>query len=512
MLASQNIPSYLSSAALSNSMTLNLCAWLALPAVPFVTLFRSPDVILTRASGLSTFNVRYKLNCTSLWMCLLHLGFEKIISRLLYHSHVAKSIQESVQKIETTNEIMVLDFQGPCVIFRYQTKADKGVSGDAQKDLDACSKTKLFPVENDSDPYFDTLNIWLAETLKREVPEVHVTAVDIEKIGLCIRFAPLETSYTLNSSTIFKTSNDDITQFLDCLDHHIKILDATVHMRKDFQEIVESQDNMRIVHLPTWAGLGAVQYIPDAWLNKLDDLSEQGKNEINTLNHQMVNQLKSTDSAFSLGQSEAGMYCVRFGLVTMETDLEELIAIVYTAGKDVEESSKFLETMSDIVKQGIVKAAEDLVKENQEKLLQEGVLRQVPLVGSLINWWSPPPKDAIKGRTFNLASGKILSTEDTYKSHIQILESVPELSPKVQDGPMKMKLKPPKKHDDPLLTGSDGATRHEVGQDDEPVDDRHSGLSPPVVDGLSVSLSDGDRNEERVNGSDPAAGGSVSST
>lgn len=36
------------------------------------------------------------------------------------------------------------------------------------------------------------------------------------------------------------------------------------------------------------------------------------------------------------------MYCVRFGLVTMETDLEELIAIVYTAGKDVEESSKVL--------------------------------------------------------------------------------------------------------------------------------------------------------------------------
>lgn len=99
-----------------------------------------------------------------------------------------------------------------------------------------------------------------------------------------------------------------------------------------------------------------------------------------------------------------------------------------------------------------------------------------------------------------MSTGKILSTEDTYKSHIQILESVPELSPKVQDGPMKMKLKPPKKHADPLLTGSDGATRHEVGQDDEPVDDRHSGLSPPVVDGLSVSLSDGDRNEERVNG------------
>lgn len=38
---------------------------------------------------------------------------------------------------------------------------DKGVSGDAQKDLDACSKTKLFLDENDRDPYFDTLNIWV---------------------------------------------------------------------------------------------------------------------------------------------------------------------------------------------------------------------------------------------------------------------------------------------------------------------------------------------------------------
>lgn len=41
-----------------------------------------------------------------------------------------------------------------------------------------------------------------------------------------------------------------------------------------------------------------------------------------------------------VGQTESGLYCVRFGLVTMDTDLEELIAIVYTTGKDVEESSK----------------------------------------------------------------------------------------------------------------------------------------------------------------------------
>ena len=35
----------------------------------------------------------------------------------------------------------------------------------------------------------------------------------------------------------------------------------------------------------------------------------------------------------------------------------------------------------------------------------QGVLRQVPLVGSLLNWWSPTAKDQVKGRTFNLKSG-----------------------------------------------------------------------------------------------------------
>jgi len=37
----------------------------------------------------------------------------------------------------------------------------------------------------------------------------------------------------------------------------------------------------------------------------------------------------------------------------------------------------------------------------------QGVLRQLPMIGSMVNWWSPPPKDAMKGRTFNLVSGML---------------------------------------------------------------------------------------------------------
>lgn len=46
--------------------------------------------------------------------------------------------------------------------------------------------------------------------------------------------------------------------------------------------------------------------------------------------------------------------CVRFGMVTADTDVEELLSLVTSIGKNVEESSKDLENMVEIVKKGQV--------------------------------------------------------------------------------------------------------------------------------------------------------------
>ena len=43
------------------------------------------------------------------------------------------------------------------------------------------------------------------------------------------------------------------------------------------------------------------------------------------------------------------------------------------------------------------------------------------MVSSMLNWWSPI-KEEVRGRAFNLTSGKILPTQDTYKYHIQVQE------------------------------------------------------------------------------------------
>ncbi len=41
---------------------------------------------------------------------------------------------------------------------------------------------------------------------------------------------------------------------------------------------------------------------------------------------------------------------------------------------------------------------------SDEKCTFQGVLRQIPLVGSMINWFSPV-QASVKGKTFNLAEG-----------------------------------------------------------------------------------------------------------
>ena len=38
-------------------------------------------------------------------------------------------------------------------------------------------------------------------------------------------------------------------------------------------------------------------------------------------------------------------------------------------------------------------------------LLSQGLLRYVPIVGSVLNWFSPPTPTTPEGRTFNLSSG-----------------------------------------------------------------------------------------------------------
>ena len=142
----------------------------------------------------------------------------------------------------------------------------------------------------------------LCETLKRDCPKVHIAAIEIADEGICIRFAPMESIHgktdegicnrfpRIRLSTVttllwcsqdrlytvqlfathdvtwtctwfadYDTTEAEVDDFLATLDRQLSILDATVRQRAIFQEIVAAQEQLRIVHLPHWAGLGAIQ-------------------------------------------------------------------------------------------------------------------------------------------------------------------------------------------------------------------------------------------------------------
>ena len=114
------------------------------------------------------------------------------------------------------------------------------------------------------------------------------------------------------------------------------------------------------VDIAHWAGLGGVRYIPadyiDVETEKVLDMSEEDLRLTNQRNMELVATLRNTDSAFSLGEGPPplNVMCVRFGMVTMETEVEELLSLVINCGKDIDEAVTQLHTMSEVGIQQLV--------------------------------------------------------------------------------------------------------------------------------------------------------------
>ncbi|GLH04158.1 Uncharacterized protein GBIM_09930 [Gryllus bimaculatus] len=411
-------------------------AALAMVSIPNVTLYRLFDSAITRqarpvstvgvarestlplVAGLTSDSFSRRLNCLSLWTVLQALGREGVQSRIRQAFESSEHIWKRLSKYQC---LRLLSQQpgGEGGTYAVAELVTKPMNTSLLFEVVACTVVFQFipvnngePVEGRVPPYYDKLNSWLGQILQRDASQIPIEICELETNGVVLRYCPLE------MGTDRQPSLDDIEAFVQCVEQQLDILTATVQHKETFQQLVTSNPRLRLVEMPGWAGLGGVRYVPEAWEQLLTD---QAREELNRLNMQLVEQLRSTDAAFSLGEGADGLVCVRFGMVTAETDVEELLGLVVGVGQEVEESSKFIETMTEIVKKGIETATLDLQKENEERLWQEGILRHVPVFGSLVNWWSPPSKEGgIKGRSLNLTAGIVESTENIYRYHMQL--------------------------------------------------------------------------------------------
>ncbi|GBP56172.1 Pyridoxal-dependent decarboxylase domain-containing protein 1 [Eumeta japonica] len=248
-------------------------------------------------------------------------------------------------------------------------------------------------------PYFDKLNSWLGQVLQREADMLTIEVCETDMYGVVLRHCPLEGAGVDESR---------IEEFASILETQLLVLTATVALREQFTVKVLENPLLRLVHVPGWAGLGGVRFVPLGW-------DETSSEELDPLNRKLVDKLRTTDGAFSCGEGDDGLVCVRFGMVTAETDVEELLELVVSAGKDVEESSRALTSMTEVLKKGIEKAQADIERENAERMWQEGLLRRVPVVGRVVDWWSPASVSAPRGRRLHLAQGTLQTTDDVYK-------------------------------------------------------------------------------------------------
>uniref|UniRef100_A0A2I3S2J3 PDXDC1/PDXD2 second domain-containing protein n=1 Tax=Pan troglodytes TaxID=9598 RepID=A0A2I3S2J3_PANTR len=154
-------------------MTMTPGPWLGLPAVPAVTLYKHDDPALTLVAGLISNKPTDKLRALPLWLSLQYLGLDGFVER----------IKHACQLVEG-------ELSSPVVVFRF-----------FQELPGSDPVFKAVPVPNMTPSAVgrerhscDALNRWLGEQLKQLVPASSLTVMDLEAVGMCLRFSLLMTA------------------------------------------------------------------------------------------------------------------------------------------------------------------------------------------------------------------------------------------------------------------------------------------------------------------------------
>ncbi|XP_032896184.1 pyridoxal-dependent decarboxylase domain-containing protein 1 isoform X1 [Amblyraja radiata] len=441
---------YVSSSILAatkcDSMTLTLGPWLGLAAVPAVTLYRQEDPSLSLAAGLTTSQPVEKLRALPLWLSLQYLGHDGIVDRIKYASQLSQRLLENLKQISfiRTSDIISTpkeltftgksvgnilgnilaivedEFNSPVVVFRFVKEQQKSAANSAQYQTAAAQESMKDTNESEID---DALNRWLGEQLGRLIPASGIDVVELEDEGVCIRFSPLMAAAVLN------TKPEHVDQLVEHLEAKIPVLISTLQLREEFKQEVYRTADLSYIEDLSWPGLGAIRYE----IGKEDPDPEKHLMKMEKIATGLLKKLKELDSdlLFSTGPEFGGeKNSIYIGMVTDNLDIPELVVTIAATGKEIEESSKLLENMTEIVRKGIVEAEQQLQKASEAKLLEEGVLRQIPLVGSVLNWLSPVQK-SVKGKSFNLSGGFLESTENVSEMNAQTSGGTPATTPTV---------------------------------------------------------------------------------
>uniref|UniRef100_A0A8C9ZRW5 Pyridoxal-dependent decarboxylase domain-containing protein 1 n=1 Tax=Sander lucioperca TaxID=283035 RepID=A0A8C9ZRW5_SANLU len=376
-LALAQVTSAIMAATRSDSMTLTPGQWLGLPAVTAVTLYRHEDPALSLAAGLTCSQPVARLRALPLWLSLQYLGHNGI-----------------VQKIRHATALVEDELSSPVVLFKFSQETSAG-KGRSPLTLQTCGRKSSL-----------TLYSKLGEQLVQLVPSSGVDVVELEDEGTCVRFSPLLTAAVLG------TQQENIEELAEKLAQLLPVMCSTMCLRQDFREETHRHSpSLAYIQDLSWPGLGGV--------------CRYGHPPHTSGGSEVMIERDYFCISPEFGTEE---HCVFIGMVTEDVDVSELVDTVAALGRDIEESGRLLENMTEVVRKGILEAEQQLQLANEEKLMEEGMLRQLPLVGSVLNWFSPF-QSSIKGRTFNLAAGTVCHSKWQLVKATPPPSTLPPLSP-----------------------------------------------------------------------------------
>ncbi|CAB3399876.1 unnamed protein product [Caenorhabditis bovis] len=407
-----------------DSLTIPMALWLGIPSAPVVTLHKQVE------SYKATY--REKLDTLPWWVATSYLTGKKIVD-MIENAYLLSKIM--LKGLSTNSQIEIVGVENPVdfanrvyknkytaptvLIFKYRYD---NIKASIQKHKELIEKNEdheaiahAEKVLKDELEYGDSLNSWLGQGLLAECQSLGIDMIDLGgNHGTAFRFCPLEHAATYSSHV------DHVQRFIRQISDIIRIVDSTVAAKSMFADLKDEFPSLTLLPIQKWAGIGAVCYIPSIVKEtNPEEWNDVQKQQISHLNLELVHQLRSVDTAFSSGESTSyGVSCVKFGMLSDAKDLNDLVQMVAQKGKEIENSQQYLDSLAELIRQGIEAANEHLRKENDMRLQNEGVIRQLPIMGSLVNWLSPLDKETqnIRGRTFNLKTGEIKETEVLYKT------------------------------------------------------------------------------------------------
>ncbi|EPQ11313.1 Pyridoxal-dependent decarboxylase domain-containing protein 1 [Myotis brandtii] len=317
-----------------------------------------------------------------IWLHVEGVNLATLALGYVSSSVLSQRLQESLKKVNHIKILVEDELSSPVVVFRFFQELPG-----SDPVLKTVPAPNMAPSTVGREGHScDALNRWvgmavvrytsqmLGEQLKQLVPVSGLTVMDLEAEGVCVRFSPLMTAAVLG------TRGEDVDQLVACIESRLPVLTCTLQLREEFKQEVTRTAGLLHVDDPNWPGIGVVRY-------------EHANDDKNSLK--------------------------------LDPEGEKIHAGLLKKLNELESDLTF---KMEVVRKGIQEAQVQLQKANEERLLEEGVLRQIPVVGSVLNWFSPV-QPSQKGRTFNLTAGSLESTEHTYVYKVQDTGVTPPQTP-----------------------------------------------------------------------------------